>query len=111
MRKLLICILVLLCTSNALEAQQPRLKKIFNGKNLDGWIAPANNTWWTAGKGILHVKSGPDKKRKYPLDRKEIPQFYIKYRISDGRGGGRFGYFSPFRKRPDPDRHFGFLKT
>jgi hypothetical protein len=41
-------------------AQEPKLKKIFNGKNLKGWVAPANNTWWMAGKGILFVKSGPD---------------------------------------------------
>ena len=56
-------------------AQEPKLKKIFNGKNLKGWVAPANNTWWMAGKGILFVKSGPDKKGSILWTEKKYKDF------------------------------------
>ncbi len=42
--------------------KDPKLKKIFNGKDLSGWTAPESNIWWSASKGILTAKSGPDKK-------------------------------------------------
>jgi len=40
-------------------AQEPKLKKIFNGKNLKGWVAPANNTWWMNYTSEKIVDEGP----------------------------------------------------
>jgi hypothetical protein len=93
MRKLLIGIVMLLSASNGLEAQQPRLKKIFNGKNFDGWIVPANNTWWTAGKGILHVKSGPDKKGSILWTEKKYRDFIFRTDFLMGEGVVDSGIF------------------
>ena len=43
-------------------AQEPRLKKIFNGKDFKGWKLPDNNVWWSASKGVLFVKSTAERK-------------------------------------------------
>jgi hypothetical protein len=61
MKQLFAIFLICLLTAFAPD-HQPHLKKIFNGKNLKGWVAPPNNVWWTAGKGILFVKSTAEKK-------------------------------------------------
>lgn len=93
MKKILIVTLLLLFASAKLPAQQPRLKKIFNGKDLKGWIAPANNTWWTAGKGILHVKSGPDKKGSILWTEKQYRNFIFSADFLMGEGVVDSGIF------------------
>jgi hypothetical protein len=74
-------------------AQEPKLKKIFNGKNLKGWVAPANNTWWMAGKGILFVKSGPDKKGSILWTEKKYKNFIIETDFLMGDGVVDSGIF------------------
>jgi len=74
-------------------AQEPKLKKIFNGKNLKGWVAPANNTWWMAGKGILFVKSGPDKKGSILWTEKKYKDFVIETDFLMGDGVVDSGIF------------------
>lgn len=74
-------------------AQEPKLKKIFNGKNLKGWVAPANNTWWMAGKGILFVKSGPDKKGSILWTEKKYKDFIIETDFLMGEGVVDSGIF------------------
>ena len=74
-------------------AQEPKLKKIFNGKNLKGWVAPANNTWWMAGKGILLVKSGPDKKGSILWTEKKYKDFIIETDFLMGDGVVDSGIF------------------
>ena len=46
-----------------IAADDPKLKPIFNGKDLTGWKVPPNNVWFSAKDGILSVKSGPRKNR------------------------------------------------
>lgn len=93
MKKILFVVILLLFASTSLPAQQPRLKKIFNGKNLDGWVAPANNTWWTAGKGILHVKSGPEKKGSILWTEKQYQNFIFSTEFLMGEGVVDSGIF------------------
>jgi Domain of Unknown Function (DUF1080) len=54
-------IIFLLALAFSMSAQQPILEKIFNGKDLTGWKAPDNNTWWKAKHGRLSAKSSPEK--------------------------------------------------
>ena len=61
MKKLLAFFLLLMVIVST-QAQDPKLKKIFNGKNLKGWVEPANNVWWTVNDGVLFVKSTAEKK-------------------------------------------------
>lgn len=62
MKKLLPALLLVLCSTILVHAQEPKMKKIFTGKNLKGWKKPENPLCWTASKGILFVKSIPEKK-------------------------------------------------
>ncbi|MCE2848955.1 MAG: DUF1080 domain-containing protein [Chitinophagaceae bacterium] len=61
MKKLLASFILLMAVVST-QAQDPKLKKIFNGKNLKGWVEPDNNVWWTVNDGILFVKSTAEKK-------------------------------------------------
>jgi hypothetical protein len=60
MKKGFVFIGLLLCVS--VFAQEPKLKKIFNGKDFKGWKIPDNNVWWSANKGVLFVKSTAERK-------------------------------------------------
>ncbi len=59
--KKLSLLLFLFAFAFPLIAQQPKLVKIFNGKDLTGWKAPENNSWWKAKHGRLSAKSSPGK--------------------------------------------------
>jgi len=67
-------------------AQEPKLKKIFNGKNLKGWVAPENNTWWLVDNKELLVKSGPDKKGSILWTEKKYRNFIVEtdFKMLDG---------------------------
>ena len=62
MKKIILVILVFLGASTILFSQEPKLKKIFNGKNLNGWKLPPDLTCWTASRGVLFVKNNAEKK-------------------------------------------------
>ncbi len=75
------------------QAQEPKLKKIFNGKNLKGWKAPANNVWWTASKGILFVKSTAEKKGSNLWTEKSYSNFILQADFLMGDGTVDSGFF------------------
>lgn len=73
--------------------KEPKLKKIFNGKNLEGWKVPEGNIWWKANKGILTAKSGPDKKGSILWTEKEYQDFIIQTDFKFGEGTIDSGIF------------------
>ena len=79
-------IVLLLGTSFTNKSADPELKKIFNGENLDGWLIPEANIWWTAKKGVLTAQSGPDKKGSILWTEKEYKDFIIPadFKFGDG---------------------------
>ena len=77
MKKMLLTLIIFLGVISLTNAQEPKLKKIFNGKNLTGWVAPENNTWWTVSDGMLLVKSGPEKKGSILWTEKKYKNFII----------------------------------
>jgi hypothetical protein len=84
----------LICLLTAfVPGDQPHLKKIFNGKNLKGWVAPPNNVWWTAGKGILFVKSTAEKKGSILWTEKKYKDFIIQADFLMGEGVVDSGIF------------------
>ena len=89
----MIATLVLMTMSSSLIAQDPKLRKIFNGRNLKGWIAPENNTWWTVNDGILFVKSGPEKKGSILWTEKQYRDFIISADFLMGDGVVDSGIF------------------
>ena len=61
------------------------MKKVFNGKTLNGWVVPENNIWWSAGNGILSVKNGPERKGSILWTEKTYKDFVVQ---TDFRFGG-----------------------
>ncbi|UBM59251.1 DUF1080 domain-containing protein [Marinilongibacter aquaticus] len=76
------------------EGQAQKTKKIFNGKNLDGWHSSEPNKGnWTVEKGILHVKSSEDKKGSILWTEKEYTDFIVEADYKDISGTVDTGIF------------------
>ena len=92
MKKLLASILLLTVIVST-QAQDPKLKKIFNGKNLKGWVEPANNVWWTVNDGVLFVKSTAEKKGSILWTESKYENFIIQADFLMGDGTVDSGIF------------------
>jgi hypothetical protein len=93
MKKTITIATLLLFFATMVQAQEPKLKKIFNGKSLKGWKAPANNVWWTASKGILFVKSTAEKKGSNLWTEKSYTNFILQADFLMGDGTVDSGFF------------------
>ncbi len=93
MKKTFTIVTLFLLLTTLVQAQEPRLKKIFNGKNLKGWKAPENNVWWTASKGILFVKSTAEKKGSNLWTEKSYTNFILQADFLMGDGTVDSGFF------------------
>ena len=80
------------CVSTA-AAQEPKMKKVFNGKNLKGWTVPDNNIWWSVNDGILMAKSGPEKTGNIIWTEKSYEDFIIETDFKYGEGTVDTGIF------------------
>ena len=80
-------IMILILAGIFIESPAQKMKKIFNGKTLDGWVVPENNIWWSAGKGVLSVKNGPDRKGSILWTEQEYEDFVVEadFRFGDGK--------------------------
>lgn len=87
-----LCALIMFSGFTA-KQKDPKLHKIFNGKNLDGWKAPEGNIWWTANKGVLSAKSSPDKKGTILWTNGEYEDFIIQLDFKFGEGTIDSGIF------------------
>jgi hypothetical protein len=92
MKKLLAAFLLLMVIVST-QAQDPKLKKIFNGKNLKGWVVPENNVWWTANDGVLFVKSTAEKKGSILWSESKYENFIIQADFLMGDGTVDSGIF------------------
>ena len=92
MKKILATFLLLMFIVST-QAQDPKLKKIFNGKNLKGWIVPENNVWWTANDGVLFVKSTAEKKGSILWSESKYENFIIQADFLMGDGTVDSGIF------------------
>ena len=92
MKKLIASFLLLMVIVST-QAQDPKLKKIFNGKNLKGWVEPANNVWWTVNDGILFVKSTVEKKGSILWSENKYENFIIQADFLMGNGTVDSGIF------------------
>lgn len=76
-----------------IQAQTPKMKKIFNGRNLRGWVVPQNNIWWKADTGVLFVKSSADKKGSNLWTKKKYTDFIFQTEFLMGDGTVDSGIF------------------
>jgi hypothetical protein len=90
--------------------KEPKLKKIFNGKNLDGWTAPEGNIWWTANKGVLTAKSDPDQKGSILWTDQDYEDFIIQMDFRFGKGTIDSGIFIRSEKQQIQIGESGSLK-
>ena len=68
---------------------EPKLKPIFNGKDLTGWKAPKGNDvagWYKAVDGVLKVQSGPKKKGSILWSKKKYRNFVVEFEFRMGEG-------------------------
>lgn len=103
-------LILLVVTSFTVEEKDPKLKKIFNGKDLDGWTAPEGNIWWNAEKGILTAQSGPDKKGSILWTDSEYTDFIIQVDFKFGKGTIDSGIFIRSEKQQIQIGESGSLK-
>jgi len=76
-----------------IQADDPKMKKIFNGKNLKGWVEPDNNIWWSVEDGIMKVQSGPEKTGSILWTKKEYEDFVVQADFKMGEGTVDSGIF------------------
>ena len=68
---------------------EPKLKPIFNGKDLTGWKVPKGNDaagWYKAVDGVLKVQSGPKKKGSILWTTKKYRNFVMEFDFRFGEG-------------------------
>lgn len=93
MRTKMLAVIILCFTLAMVPHQEPKMKKIFNGKNLKGWVVPENNIWWSANDGILSVKSGPEQTGSILWTEKEYDDFVVQADFKMGEGTVDSGIF------------------
>lgn len=85
--------LLLVIGLGQLNAQETKMKKIFNGKNLRGWVVPAPESCWTVSKGVLLVKNEPTKKGAILWTEKSYQNFVLQADFLMGEGTVDSGFF------------------
>ena len=88
MNSKLICCAILLISAAALVAG-PKLKPIFNGKDLSGWEVPDGNDeagWYKAVEGVLKIQSGSKKKGSILWSKKKYRNFVVEFEFRMGEG-------------------------
>lgn len=91
-KTLLLCLLAI-CYVLPLFSQANKEASIFNGKNLDGWLIPENNIWWSAKGNKLNVASGPEKKGSILWTEKKYTDFVVSMDFKMGEGTVDSGIF------------------
>lgn len=86
MKNLLIVAILFLSFQQTSLAKEPKLKKIFTGKNFDGWKLPEDLTCWRAEKGILYVRNNAARKGSNLWTEKTYTNFIFQadYLLGDG---------------------------
>ena len=88
MNSKLLCCAVFLTSAAALVAG-PKLKPIFNGKDLSGWEVPDGNDeagWYKAVEGVLKIQSGSKKKGSILWSKKKYRNFVVEFEFRMGEG-------------------------
>jgi hypothetical protein len=84
MKKAILCFLIL---GFSVVVSGQKLKKIFNGKNLNGWVVPLpNNDNWTVKDKMLLVKSSDDRKGSILWTEKTYKDFIVEVEYKDVSG-------------------------
>jgi len=83
--------LLLMVTLSA-EGTEKGYKKIFNGKDLSGWVIHGTEKWYVQDK-LLVCESGPDKKYGYLSTEKEYYNFEVELEFKQEANGNSGVFF------------------
>lgn len=86
-------VLFFIITGLLIQATHQKMEKIFNGRNLEGWVVPKNNIWWTVKEGVLTAKSGPERKGSILWTKKPYKNFIFQTEFRMGAGVVDSGIF------------------
>ena len=68
---------------------ETKLKSVFNGKDLSGWVVPKGNSeagWYSAVDGVLKIKNGPKKKGSILWSENKYRNFIMEFDFRFGEG-------------------------
>ena len=85
-------VVVLSLYSFAPAEKQKGFVKIFNGKNLDGWVIHGTEKWYVE-KNMLVCESGPDKQYGYLSTAKEYRDFDLEVEFRQAANGNSGVFF------------------
>ncbi len=86
-------LLLILFTLTVGTADAQKLKKIFNGKNLNGWHLSQQDGTWEVNKGILNIISGEARKGAILWTDKHYGNFVFQCDYKNGEGTIDSGIF------------------
>lgn len=86
-------VIFLLTLFFTVNAQQHKLQKIFNGKDLEGWTASQGADQWTASRGVLFVKNNAERKGSILWTDKKYRDFILEADFLMGDGVVDSGFF------------------
>jgi len=83
---LFLSILTLFSLEALAQTKEPSFKKLFNSKNLKGWIASAEKDSWQVVDGVLDVKSSPERKGSILWTERNFKDFIFQtdFKMGDG---------------------------
>lgn len=75
------------------QTMGPKIKPLFNGKDLSQWKVPRDNVWWSIEDGTLWAKSDPDEKGSILWTKKKYSDFVVEMDFKFGTGTVDSGIF------------------
>ena len=108
MLRILVISLLFICAS--INAQKVKLKKVFNEKDLKGWVIPKGNIWWTVHNKVLEATSDATKKGTILWTEESYENFVIELDFLMGEGRVDSGVFLRTEKQQIQIGESGSLK-
>lgn len=93
MKKLSSILLAAVLIASHASAQEPKLRKIFNGRDLSGWKVSDGPEQWTVSKRTLHVRNNAAKKGSILWTEANYKDFIIQCAFKMGDGTVDSGIF------------------
>ncbi len=89
------------------QLQEPKMKVLFDGKDLKHWKVPKDNIWWSIDDGSLWAKSGPNKKGSNLWTKENYRDFVIQLDFKFGTGTVDSGIFMRGEEDHNPQIQIG----
>lgn len=75
------------------QTAETAMTTLFDGNDLDQWVIPENNSWWSVEEGALWAKSDPDKVGSILWTKEAYKDFVVQMDFKFGEGTVDSGIF------------------